>query len=157
MRTSNFIGPYWIYGCFLRWKSTGHYIWKSCPHLTQKVSIMGFVSFFLPYHEKCAKYLSKIEYDKIFWSATLTLWVISFAIFPPRLLYKAKGWIRQNEGSYLKIELSWDLFSKQNIFMTMRDMKNPKLALCRGRLGLFFMTKFWSTLVDQACEKFVWR
>ena len=36
-----------------------------------------------------------------------------------------------NEGSYLKIQPSWDLFSKQNIFTTMRDMKNPKLGLCR--------------------------
>ena len=46
-----------------------------------------------------------------------------------------------NEGGYLKIGPSWDLFSKQNIFMTKRDMKNPKSGSCRGRLGLSFYEK----------------
>ena len=46
-----------------------------------------------------------------------------------------------NKGSYLKIQPSWDLFSKQNIFMTTRDKKYSKLGLCRGRLGLSFPDK----------------
>ena len=36
--------------------------------------------------------------------------------------------------------------------MTKRDMKNPKLESCRGKLGLSFYEKVWSTLVDQICE-----
>jgi hypothetical protein len=39
------------------------------------------------------------------------------------------------EGGYLKIGPLWDLFSKKNIFMTKRDMKNPKLGSCKGKLG----------------------
>ena len=52
-----------------------------------------------------------------------------------------KLYICKNEGGYLKIGPSWDLFSKQNIFMTKRDMKNPKLGSCRGKLGLSFHDK----------------
>ena len=51
---------------------------------------------------------------------------------------------------------SWDLFSKQNIFMTKRDMKNPKLGLCRGRLGLSFHGKIlvntWSLLFQKGTQ-----
>ena len=60
------------------------------------------------------------------------------------------------EGSYLK-RAPWCIwFSKQNIFVTIRDTKNSKLGLCRGRSGLSCHEKFWSTLVDQTCENFGW-
>ena len=68
-----------------------------------------------------------------------------------------ESWETIFEGGYLKIGVSWDLFSKQNIFMTKRDMKNPMLGSCRGWLGLSFYYKVWSTLVDQTCENFCWR
>ena len=42
MRTSNFIGPHWTHGCFLWWKSTGHYILKSCPHFTKEWFLKDF-------------------------------------------------------------------------------------------------------------------
>ena len=56
----------------------------------------------------------------------------------------------------MKIEPACIWFAKQNIFVTTRDTKNSKLGLCRGRLGLSFHEKFWSTLVDQTCEIFGW-
>ena len=40
------------------------------------------------------------------------------------------------EGSYLKRAVWCIWFSKQNIFVTIRDTKNSKLGLCRGRSGL---------------------
>ena len=44
-------------------------------------------------------------------------------------------------------------FSKRNIFMTKRDMTNPKLGFCRGRLGFSFHEKI---LVD-TCWPNMWR
>ena len=57
------------------------------------------------------------------------------------------GGIFINEGGYWKRAPSWDLFSKQNIFMTTRNMKNPKLELCKGRLGLSFYVKILANTV----------
>ena len=39
---------------------------------------------------------SKIQSDKIFWSATPKLWVVSFAIFDSWPFYQAKSWKTQN-------------------------------------------------------------
>ena len=39
---------------------------------------------------------SKIQPDKIFWSATPKLWVVSFAIFDSWPFYQAKSWKTQN-------------------------------------------------------------
>ena len=55
----------------------------------------------------------------------------------------------KNEGNF---QPSCIWFSKQNIFVTTRDMKHLKLGLCRRRLRLSFHEKFWSTVVDQTCE-----
>ena len=62
------------------------------------------------------------------------------------------------EGSYLKRAVWCIWFSKQNIFVTIRDTKNSKLGLCRGRSGLSCHEKILvnTNLVDQTCENFGW-
>ena len=39
---------------------------------------------------------SKIQSNKIFWSATPILWVVSFATFDPLPFYRTKSWKMQN-------------------------------------------------------------
>ena len=63
---------------------------------------------------------SKIQSDKIFWSATCKLWVVSFDIFELWPFYKSKNWKRQNTVFGYK---KWSKIQSDKIFSSV----NPKL------------------------------
>ena len=81
----------------------------------------------------------------------------SLPIFPSfsNIKFTYKYFWKVFEGSYLKIQPTCICFSKHNIFVTTRDTKNSKLGFCRGRLGLSFHEKFWSTLEAYYFKRFI--
>ena len=79
---------------------------------------------------------SKIQSDKVFWSVTSTLWVVSFAIFDLWPFYKGKNWKRQNTVFGYK---KWSKIQSDKIFSSV----NPKLwVVSFATFGLkSFLTK----------------
>ena len=87
----------------------------------------------------------RIVCKSVFWN--LKIWTLKSCTYSVNHIWRYFYIRLSHEGSYLKRALWCIWFSKQNIFVTIRDTKNSKLGFCRERSGLFCREKM--TFFDQ--------